>query len=183
LNTEDKDIVNAVRKDISSRNSVIEMLYRDEQLKSTIRAFIFKNGGDDNNVNDIFTYSILTFIKQCYRPLFTLNKDANAYLFSIAKYEWIRLTKKQRQLVSDHERPELVDDINAETLILDKEKKSSLKKAMHALDKKCRDVLTMWSNNLRMREIALKMNYKSEGMARKKKHECMNKLRTILQLK
>jgi len=176
----DKDIVNAVRKDTDTRNKVVEQLYTDHNLKNSISAFILKNGGNESQVDDIFIYSILTFVKQCYRPQFTLNKDVNAYLYTIAKYEWYRQSKKQRIIVSEDNRPELADDENAEFLLIDREKNSALQKSMEALDPKCREVLTMWANSMRMREIALKMSYKSEGMARKKKHECLKKLRQII---
>ena len=180
MNKEGSDIINAVRKDINSRNKVIEKLYGDLSLKNAIGSFILKNGGNEDKVEDVFVFAIMTFIKQCYRPLFTLNKDVNAYLYSIAKYEWMRLSKKQRTMVSEDQRPELVDEITAEHLLIDRERHASLSIALNDLDPKCRDVLTMWANNLKMREIALKMAYKSEGMARKKKHECLNKLRVLI---
>jgi len=180
LNLIDKDIVNAVRKDIDSRNKVIEKLYGDQNLRSSINAFILKNGGDETQIEDIFTFSIMTFIKQCYRPQFTLKNDVNAYLYTVAKYEWLRISKKQRTLVSEDNRPELADEENAEHLLIDKERQSTLKNAMKDLDPKCREVLTMWSNKMKMREIAINMSYKSEGMARKKKHECLKKLRQLI---
>jgi len=180
LRTDDKDIVNVVRKNVESRNKVIEELYTDKDLKSSIATFIIKNGGNRNQINDVFTYAILTFIKQCYRPLFSLDKNVNAYIFSIAKYHWFKIVKEQKLIVSEEKRPELSDGMNAEKLILKKEKNLLLKMAMKKLDQKCRDVLTMWANNLKMREIALQMSYKSEGMARKKKHECVKKLRTLI---
>jgi len=180
LNKEGNDIVNAVIKDIESRNEVIEKLYSDESLRNSIGSYIMKNGGDSSKVDDVFVYAIMTFINQCYRPHFTLNKDVNAYLYSIAKYEWMRLSKKQRIHLSEDQRPELADEFSVEQLMMDREKQSLLKESMKALDPKCRDVLTMWANSLKMREIALKMSYKSEGMARKKKHECLNKLRKLI---
>ena len=100
----------------------------------------------------------MEFIKQCYRPLFALNKHVNAYLYSIAKYEWIRVSKNQRQFVNEETVAELTDNFNAELSMINRERSAELKTAMNALDSKCREVLTLWANSLRMREIALKMN-------------------------
>jgi DNA-binding NarL/FixJ family response regulator len=38
-----------------------------------------------------------------------------------------------------------------------------------------------WANGLSMKEIAQKMNYQSEGMARKKKSQCMKQLIEFIQ--
>ncbi len=165
---------------MTSRDSIIEMLYKDEDLKSKIISHVRRYGGDESDGIDAFTFGIMTFIKQCYRPLFELKKDVNAYIFSIAKYEWLRIKKSKKITVSDDERQELSDGYNIEDVLIDKERHQSLAIALKQLDEKCRKVLTMWANNLKMREIAINMAYKSDGMARKKKHECIGKLKSII---
>ncbi len=178
LNDNEK-LVNDVRKDIHSRNQIIENIYNNEKLKSSIVSFITKNGGESHSANDVFVFAILTFIKQCFRHQFELRKDINAYIFSVAKYEWMRLSKNNVQIVDEEHRKELSNDINIEQILIDKEKKEKLSIALSQLDQKCKDVLTLWSTSHKMREIAIRMEYKSDGMARKKKHECIKKLRNL----
>ena len=180
LKFDNKEIVAQVRKDIASRNRVIEALYRDEELKDSIIAFAVKNGSSEKDGVDIFTYAIMSFVKQCYRPKFELSKDINAYLYTIAKYEWMRINKKKMKTIPEDERYDITDGYNIETSLIDRERIAELKKSLSRLDEKCRKVITLWANNLKMREIALQMVYKSEGMARKKKHECMKKLRMLM---
>lgn len=180
MNLSNTEIIEAVRESIDERNKVIKLLYEDEVLRDSIVSYIKSKGGTEQDGNDARTFGIVTFIQQCYRPHFTLSKDVNSYIFSIAKYEFFRAAKKQNKFVSEDKRPELSDDINVETEIIQQERYHALKKAMNALDEKCREVLSMWANNYKMREIALKMIYKSEGMARKKKHECMKKIRQLM---
>jgi len=175
-----KDIVELVRKDIASRDNAIEALYKDEALRNTVIAYVRRYGGEESDGIDVLTFGIMTFIKQCYRPLFELKKDVNAYVFSIAKYEWLRTKKSRKLTVPDDERHDLSDGYCIEKELIDREQHQFLTNALKQLDNKCRAVLTMWANNLRMREIALNMAYKSEGMARKKKHECIGKLRLLI---
>lgn len=164
---------------MTSRDNVIEYLYKNESLRSTVITHVRRYGGEESDGEDAFTFGIMTFIKQCYRPQFELKKDVKAYIFSIAKYEWLRIQKSKKKTVSDEESQELSDGYNIEEVLIDKERHQLLTLALKKLDDKCREVLTMWANNLRMREIALKMAYKSDGMARKKKHECIGKLKLI----
>lgn len=180
MELDSKDLVALVRKDLESRNKVIEEVYNDSELRSSIKNYLFKNGGRDLDVEDIFVFAIITFIKQCQRSGFELKKGIKAYLFSIAKYEWIRINKKKMKLVPEENLPELGDSVNIEHLIIEKEKGLNLRQAIEKLDSKCRDILLLWANNIRMREIAVRMSYKSEGMARKKKYECVKKLRMLI---
>jgi len=181
LKTVNNTIVEAVRKDASSRNKIIENIYKDINLKSSIMSFVTKNGGSLEDANDAFTFAIVTFIQQCYRPQFQLSKDLNAYIFSIAKYEWYRMAKKKSKLHTSSNDLEQTADFDIELDLIDKERHHSLRLAMSKLDAKCKEILKLWANSVRMREIAIAMSYKSEGMARKKKYECVKKMRNLIQ--
>jgi len=173
------DFIEKIRKDINSRNAVIKELYTSKSLRKTVSAFVYKNKGNDTDVFDLMTHGVMTFIKQCYRPDFALKKTAEGYIFSTIKYEWFRRNKNSLKLVDEDHRPELSSSVTALDSMIDAERKGALKKALAQLDDKCREVLTMWASNLKMREIALTMDYASEGMARKKKHNCLKKLRQL----
>lgn len=176
---EHQKIVEKVRFDLESRNAVIKELYHSQKLRSKVSSYLFSNGGAKNDVDDLMTFGIMNFIKQCYRPLFELEKPEEAYIFTIIKYEWMRRNKTKMVLVDEDKRPELTTGENVEETIIGEERMAALRKALKTIDEKCRKVLTMWASNMKMREIALQMNYKSEGMARKKKHECLGKLKLI----
>ncbi len=172
-------IVERVRKDLDSRNTVIRELYTSKKLIGSVNAFLLKNGGNKTDIDDLMTYGVMNFIKQCYRPLFELASPAEAYIFSIIKYEWIKRNKNKLKLVDEEHRPELSTGMTIMDQLIDNERKEALKAAMKKLDDKCRKVLTLWASDIKMREIALRMHYKSDGMARKKKHECLGKLKLL----
>lgn len=176
---EHQKIVEKVKVDLESRNAVIKELYNNGQLRKTISAYVHTNGGNKTDIDDLLTYGIMNFIKQCYRPLFELQKPAEGYIFSIIKYEWMNRNKKKIHLVDEDKRPEWTTGETIEETIIGNERMSALRVALKTLDEKCRKVLTMWASSIKMREIALQLNYKSEGMARKKKHECLGKLKLI----
>lgn len=172
-------LIKKVRKDLDSRNAVIKDLYFNDKLRKSVTSYVFKNGGSKTDVDDLMTYGIMSFIKQCYRPLFELKNPVEAYIFSIIKYEWMKRNKSKMKLVDEDHRPELSENDTVIDSLINDEKMDALRIAMTKLDDKCRKVLTMWASNLKMREIAQQMNYKSDGMARKKKHECLGKLKQL----
>lgn len=172
-------IVEKVRVDLESRNAVIRELYNDQKLRSMVGSYVHNNGGSKTDIDDLLTFGVMNFIKQCYRPLFELQKPAEAYVFSIIKYEWMRRAKKKMHVVDEESRTEWTDGMTIENELIGDERMAALKEAMKKLDEKCRSVLTMWASNFKMREIALRLEYKSEGMARKKKHECLGKLKLL----
>lgn len=52
--------------------------------------------------------------------------------------------------------------------ILSEEKRTLLLNVLSHIGKNCKEVLMYWANGYAMDEIAQKLNYKSEGMVRKK---------------
>ncbi|NNL91553.1 MAG: sigma-70 family RNA polymerase sigma factor [Saprospiraceae bacterium] len=180
MNTETNTIIEDVRRDIPSRNEVIKAIYSNENLTVAISSYVLKHGGVVEEANDLFTFAIMTFIKQCYRPEFILSKSLESYIFSVAKYEWMRLRKVKNRVKLEEDIEIEEQEPSIEHLMIDRERKKELKRAMSHLDEKCIQILTMWSSSIKMREIAYQMLYKSEGMARKKKHECLKKLKSLI---
>jgi len=157
-------IIDSVRLSVESRNKEIEKLYLDEDLRNIIASFILKSGGNNEDFQDVFAYAIMTFIKQCYRPNFNISKDLQSYIFIVAKNKWIKIAKERKEIIHEDKRTELMHEDHAESRLMYSENLFELNRAMTKLDVICREVLTMWS----------------EGMARKKKHKCLKRLKALI---
>jgi len=55
-----------------------------------------------------------------------------------------------------------------------------LQKVLSVIAGRCKEVLMLWAAGHSMKEVAKELQYKSDGMARKKKSECMKELLTYL---
>lgn len=173
------NIVAEVRASLESRNRVIKSLYNDENIKSRVIGTLIKKGCKEEMAKDFFSDAILNFIKACYKPEFEVRNVPN-YIVGIAKFlflNWVTKSSKEQlidetKIVESQESPEIV--------LIREERKNPLQKLLSQLDETCRKVLLLWSHKKRMKEIAVEMNYKSEGMARKKKHQCLRKLYQIV---
>ena len=173
------DLIERVRNGIDSRDEVIRELYNDSKLNNYIYSFVLKNGGTKDDGHDLLTYSIISFIQQCYSPVFEVRNQLHTYLFSIARYKWINNKKKELKFVEiENREEEFMPSIEDE--IIGGERVNLLKNALTQLDEKCKEVMKMWASQMKMREIALRMSYASEQVARKKKHQCLNKLKELL---
>lgn len=176
----EKDIVNRVRASLDGRNEVIKELYIDTDIDKAVMGTLVKMGCERSIAKECKTDAIVSFVKACYRPDFTIKSNVTNYLIGAAKNIWLtRVTKTKKEHTTD-EIPTVTSDESIENNLISDEKKLLLKQLMNRLDDTCKKVLTLWSLNKRMREIAKELQYKSEGMARKKKHQCLQRLYTIV---
>lgn len=180
MNTESYSIIEDVRSGIDSRNQAIANIYTDEKLLASVTSYVLKNGGQHADVDDVFIFGIMAFVKQCARAEFILNGTVNSYVFSVIRYEWLRRKKEISKVTYDDQEYFDGEEVSIEHLIIKEEERIVLRNALNQMESKCKEILTMWASNFKMREIATNSGYKSDGMARKKKHECLSKLKSLL---
>ena len=171
-----------VRESIESRNEVVKLLYLDKALKAKITSYTFNYGGDKDDVHQLLVESIIRFVQRCYNDSFEINTSVEAYVLTVAKNLWIRTIKSRTQdlplELTEIDRGEPETTIEQ---LLGGDRMELLRNALGYLDEKCKKVLTLWASNVKMREIALRLNYKSEGFTRKKKHACLKKLKQLIE--
>ncbi|MEE9371870.1 MAG: sigma-70 family RNA polymerase sigma factor [Saprospiraceae bacterium] len=175
-----EDIIKRVRSGITERNKVIEELYTSSDIDKAVIGTLIKMGCSKEMAIDSKTDAILGFIKSCYRPDFEIKSNVTNYLIGTAKYIWLNRVTKTKNVVTIEER--LTEDTveSIEATLISNEKKQLLQSIISLLDEKCQQVLTLWASSERMKKIAVEMDYKSEGMARKKKHQCLQRLYIIV---
>ncbi len=175
-----KDIISKVRTSIEGRDEVIKSLYTDHAIKKAVIGTLVKLGCREEEAKDRFTDAIVSFIKACYRPDLEIKSSLTNYLIGTAKNIWLKgVTKSNRDRTTiDKQEEETVPSI--EDGLISKERKVLLKQLINQLDETCIKVITLWSINKKMKIIAQELQYKSEGMARKKKHQCMRRLYAII---
>jgi DNA-directed RNA polymerase specialized sigma24 family protein len=68
-----------------------------------------------------------------------------------------------------------------ESILLQEEDDQHLENCLRRCGGRCYDILMMWVNNYPMEEIARRVNLSGPAMARKKKHQCLKKLKELLE--
>lgn len=169
----------SIRKDLDGRNKVIQQLYSDDALRQKVYSYILNNGGSSDDANHVFVEAIIKFVQRCYSDVFELKSTMESYIMAVARNEWIRSRKNLQQELPHDERMASQEDL--EQKLISDERLSAIRNALTDLDEKCRKILLMWASNVKMREIAIRMSYKSDGFARKKKHKCLQKLKLLIE--
>lgn len=151
--------------------------YVYDNYYQTVKSHVIKNSGSDDDVSDVLQESIITLYKQATSPGFNLTTDLKGYFFGIVRNIWnAELRKKNPNngfdldeiLDSDTEE---FDDQMLERVVTD---------AFQKLQTDCQTMLKLFSEGLTYEEIALKMNFKNETYARRKKYLCKEALIEII---
>ena len=135
-------------------------------------------GGDEEDAKDIFQDTVLVFYRQLKLGRYNESYEVGAFIFTIARNLWINKLKKDGRLTGLEEvAGKLTDeeDVLEQVLTSEREKKVNLLFAQ--LGETCRKLLVLaYYQNLSMTEIALKMGFKSEDVAKSKKYKCKKSL-------
>lgn len=178
-------MLDRIRSGKKGRDAVIGELYYDQSLINRIHGVLHKYGGKKEDFEDVFNASLMQFIKSVLKNKdLVLTSDVSSYICGIAKFVWLGELKKRGKHQTDNidDQYDLADNFTPETLLINHSKKELIATLLQRLGRNCKEVLMYWANDYKMSEIADMMDYKSEGMARKKKHNCFKELLSIVEL-
>ncbi|MEZ4950376.1 MAG: sigma-70 family RNA polymerase sigma factor [Saprospiraceae bacterium] len=173
------EVISQIRSGKKGRDKIIKALYYNEKLRADLRSVVFKYGGNEDDLEMIFNTSIMQFIKTVINKRdFEIASTIPIYILGVARFLWFgelrsRNRYKTEEITDDNDFP---TDITPEELLIDFNRKEMIDKLLSVLKQNCKEVLMYWANGYSMNEISQLMGYKSEGMAKKKKHFCLKEL-------
>lgn len=175
-------LLDKIRSGRIGRDEVIVSLYNDPKLRNSFKKMINLQGWPRSAFDNIFTEAIISFTSSVIRRKdFVLNSDLTNYMLVIGKRAYVHQQKKVKSASPlDGLKEMKTNEMQPLDLILDAEQKDLINTILAKLGRNCREVLTYWANSYSMKEIATKMNYKSEMMARKKKYKCFKELTQLI---
>lgn len=157
-------------------------VYRDGLLWQQIEQFVRRMGGNREDAEDIFQDGIRVLILRVRQTENGIEGEIRPYLVGVCRNLWFKKYRRNQRELTHQERlssePEVVPD--PEQQFLREEVQEQVQLLLDKLKSPCREVLIMWQLGYSMKEIAAATQYKSEGVVRKKKHQCMQQLLTIL---
>jgi len=168
-----------IRESVESRNEVIRELHHDQGLRKLVIGTLIKKGCAEGKAKDLYTDAIINFTKACTKPDFAVT-NFPSYMTGIARNLFFRWVTNKKSDAPLEENTSLEAEDSPEIVLIRQERKDALRQLLSKLDDICLKVLTLWSQKTKMTAIAQQMNYKSEGMARKKKHQCLQRLYKIV---
>ena len=168
-------------KAISGREMLepaILQLYKDHA--EITRSFIKGKGGTDQDADDIFQETVVSFIDSVQKSKFRQESGIRTFLISISKNLWYneirrrqRAINRERLFEADHNQ----EDPDVSEIIQDRELKKQLNQLLLDLGDSCRKVLELfYYENLTMKEIVSHLHYENEQVVRNKKYKCLQQL-------
>ena len=176
-------MIDEIRSGKDGRDQVLTSLYKNDKLRNGIRSVIFRMGGSEDHFNDLFTSTLMQFVKTVMQKKdLEIRCELNTYITSIARYLWLAKKRKDSKYsYNDELAVEEEWEDGPETLVLKKEKLNLLSEVLQELGKNCKEVLMYWANGIKMKEIAVFMNYKNGDVAKKKKYQCFKSLLLLME--
>lgn len=158
--------------------TAIKQLYEDHG--SIARSFIMGKGGTEQDADDIFQETVVSFIDAVRKGKFRQESGIRTFLISISKNLWYNEIRR-RQRAGHREKLYVADfetsDVVIDDVIGNRELKLQLGQMLNELGKSCKKILELYYyENLSMKEIVSQMHYENEQVVRNKKYKCLQQL-------
>ncbi len=173
----DSELVEAMsEKDMLDQ--AIMQLYQDHA--EVTRSFIKGKGGTDQDADDIFQETIVSFIDTVRKGKFKQESGIRTFLISISKHLWyneIRRRQRAGNREKLYESDRDMEETGISEVIQDRELKQQLGELLAELGDSCRKILELfYYENLSMKEMVSHMHYENEQVVRNKKYKCLQQL-------
>ena len=155
---------------------VVQLMLQDRSLIKYIASLTKAKDIRKSILHD----TILSFIRTCMKKDFEITTNPLSYIKGIARNYWLlELRKSNRQFVPLDSDSNLL--FSTDTYLIDNDRKAVFEKLLNLISIDCREILKLWSFKYKMKEIADKLDFSSEGYAKKKKHLCLKKLISLVE--
>lgn len=170
---------NQILSELSSTNERIvnrALLDLYDDIHPKMRSYVLVNSGTNDDVADVVQEGLAVLYGSSRKPDFLIKSDIHNYLFGICKNIWLKkLSRKKRLPTSELKDYDLKDEENNEA---EEARIALIAKMMDEMPPECQKVLQwFYFDKMSMTEIANRMNYNSEKVAKSKKYKCLQKLR------
>lgn len=177
----DKHIIDGLR---SSReetyNNQLRVLYKS--MYPMVESYILNNSGNKAEAADIFQDAIVIFYNKIRKENLELTCSIQTYLIAVSKNLWLNRWKKIKKTTNaDQLENEHSKDIIAVEEIMKKEENEMIHQLIQQLGKKCQEVLvSYYFDKMKMKDIAERMGFQNDQVAKNRKSSCLKKLRTLV---
>jgi len=143
-----------------------------------VRELVVRNHGKAEDAKDVFQEALVIIFRKTHEEEFKLHSSFTNYLYTISRFIWLKILKRKmifHEKISDFIRPIEMESEEILDIEVSMERKA-IQHYFEKLGKDCREILTMFYNEMSFREITQKLGKTSEEYVRKRKHACKEHL-------
>src|SRR5664279_1495071 len=173
----DSELVEAIGEKDMLEQAIVQLY---EKHGTIARSFIMGKGGTEQDADDIFQETVVSFIDTVKKGKFRQESGIGTFLVSISKNLWYNEIRR-RQRAGNREKLYESDLEKEETgvseIIQERELKKHMSQLLQGLGDSCRKILELfYYENLGMKEIVSHLHYENEQVVRNKKYKCLQQL-------
>jgi len=160
----------------TSDSNVLEYVYK--KYFPIVRFFVIKNSGTDEDAKDVFQEAIILIYKRLKDGSLDLTCAFKTYLYSVCRILWLRQLEKRKvrnEAITDNQVFVHLDE-DIEGQFAEQEQFRIYQKHFQLLHKDCQEILQLFLKRVPLKEIAQKMNIKSDKYLKKRKYACKEAL-------
>lgn len=146
-------------------------------LYPKIEALIISKGGQKHDASDVFQEALIILNRNLEKSDFKLTSSFYTYLYSVSRFVW-----KDIQNKFSKEKLHNLDSNEVEHFhsVLEEKKYQLAELAFLELGERCQQLLRLfYQKAMSFKEIAIKMEFKSEKIAKNQKYKCLTKAKGI----
>ncbi len=165
-------------------NDRIVIQYVYDKYFASIKSYVLKHSGNDNDAWDVFQDSLMVVYEQAQSGNLTLKSTFITYFYSICKYRWLKQLRDRAP--NQHEEFEYKSEVelfgyNKYTVEIDEALEQEERVRLYQenflkLSKECQELFKLLAKGLTTKEITKELNYKSTGFTYKKRRLCKEQL-------
>ena len=164
----------------NSQDFLVKSLYK---CRKDIYAWVKSNSGSRQDAEDVLQESILIYLKLWETGRLYNTENPKSLLLVISKRYWLGLIRKRKNTYISLESIDLTDDLisDIDSAIDNENKMKASELALNQLGEKCRALLKLfYYDKLNLTEIAGKLGFRNEHVARSMKFKCLEKARHLV---
>lgn len=162
---------------LNGDRAALEQLYREQF--PVICGLLRNYGGSETDAKDVFQDAVLVMYQKAKQPDFQLTSQFGTFFYSVCRNLWLsRRSKKSAtsEVTISEDAKYTADETSPEAELLQVERDNLFWRAFRQLGEDCQKLLELFFQKLPMETIAVQMGFGSEGYARRRKHQCKDRL-------
>lgn len=165
--------VEAILKGLRTSDSeVLNFVYK--KYFPEIRFFVIKNSGSDEDAQDVFQEAIIIIYKKLRDGVLDLSCSFKTYLYSVCRIVWLKQLEKRKIKKDGFSDNQVFVDLQegVDEMAEEQERFKLYQKHFQTLHIDCQQIMKMFLDKVPLKEIASRMNIKSEKYLKKRKFQC-----------
>lgn len=176
----DDELIEMIRRAGNGRKEALHFAYIS--WRSSAKAILVAAGAPATDAEDAIQEAIVVLDNNIRNGKYHQAGSLKNYFIGICKGRLYSNRRSTRRIewTSDNWKMDGIEARQPETLMLEEEEKTIIRKMLDKMDEKCRQVLRLYKLSYSMKEIAEAAGLGNDNNARQRVHKCRKKMKELM---